>query len=155
MSANELNEICCNIQPILRAINLMLEIVKWSVPLLLIVLGTIDMFKAVVSGDEKMVKETQESFIKRLLYGVLIFLIPFLVKFVLSLISDNIVVDNQGLTDMNAWVVCWEPAVNNELICDSGQVETPSDEQENGYCSNSMYDNIGTCEGSGNIWYIY
>lgn len=117
MSANELNEICCNIRPILKAINLMLEIVKWSVPLLLIVLGTIDMFKAVLSGDEKVVKETQESFIKRLLYGVLIFLIPFLVDLVLSLISDNIQVDNQGLTDMNSWAACWKPAVNDELTC--------------------------------------
>ena len=155
MSEIELNEICCNIQPILRAVNLMLDIVKWSVPMLLIVLGTVDMFKAVASGDEKETKEAQDNFIKRLLYGLLIFLIPFLVNLILNTISDNITVDNQGLTDMKSWVACWEPAINNSLNCTVKQEGTviPDYEINRGYCSNSLYSNIEDCEANGNIWF--
>ena len=77
LDCTETVQMCCDIRPFLKIIRLVISIIQWSVPLLLIVLGTIDMFKAVVKADENATKEAQNTFIKRLLYGVVIFLVPF------------------------------------------------------------------------------
>ena len=54
-----------------------ITIVQWVIPVILIVLGMIDLGKAVTSNDEKQMKEAQKTLIKRVIYAVLVAIVRF------------------------------------------------------------------------------
>ena len=58
------------------------------IPIVLIVLGMLDMGKAVMSNDEKTMKENQNKLIKRIIYAVLVFLVVAIVKTVVSMVAN-------------------------------------------------------------------
>lgn len=71
--------------------NLIGTIVFWiqiAIPVILVLLGTIDLAKAVLAGDDKKVKESQNAFIKRLIYGAAVFFVIFIVQLVFGAIAD-------------------------------------------------------------------
>ena len=105
---------CCNLQPFLNIIRIVIRLIQYSVPLLLLVLGTIDMVKAVASGDEKVSKTSSQTFLKRLMYGVLIFLVPFLLRIVLRMVDKNIIKDNSDVST-TSWLSCWNYTMDNQL----------------------------------------
>jgi hypothetical protein len=77
------------IDPIVPAFtSLLVDAVKIIVPLLLIVYGMIDLAKAVMSNDEKTMKEAQGKLIKRFVYAVVIFFIVALVQLVFGMLAD-------------------------------------------------------------------
>ena len=59
------------------------------IPVIIILLGTIDLGKAVFSGDEKKVKEAQSTFIKRLIYGVAVFFVVVAVRLVFQALGSD------------------------------------------------------------------
>ena len=65
------------------------NIIKIVVPILLIVLGTIDFGKAIFVNDEGEMKKSQTKFIKRLIIAVAFFLVPTLLTLILN-IAHNI-----------------------------------------------------------------
>ena len=117
---DEVRQMCCDLKPFLVTIKILITIVQFSVPLLLIVLGTIDMFKVVASGDEKVASETKKTFISRLVYAAVIFIVPFLVELVFDLVSDLSLPNELDLTKPTSWVNCWA---------------SMSASGDNGYCS--------------------
>lgn len=72
---------------VFQVIGYILLIIKIIVPLILIVLGTIDFAKAALSGDDKSTKEAAVQFSKRVLIGLIVFFIPTILDFFLSLVS--------------------------------------------------------------------
>lgn len=77
------------IDPIVPAFtSLLVDAVKIIVPLFLIVYGMIDLAKAVMSNDEKTMKEAQGKLIKRFVYAVVIFFIVALVQLVFGMLAD-------------------------------------------------------------------
>lgn len=94
---------------ILKIVRTVLNIVQWVIPILLIVLVTFDLAKIVTTGnnDEKLVKEAQKKAITRVIYAVVIFLIPLLVKIVFDIVELPSLVGNG-----NDWHTCWESASN-------------------------------------------
>lgn len=66
-----------------------IDLVQVAVPVLLIVMGTIDLFKGITSSKDDEIKKGQQIFIKRLIIGALIFFIAVIVKFVISIIADS------------------------------------------------------------------
>lgn len=81
----------------LKALVLMLRI---AVPILMIVLGALDFVKAIFADDESQMKKAQGKFVKRLILGVCIFLIPSFLKLLLTIangIWGNIDTDFCGI----------------------------------------------------------
>ena len=77
-----------------------INIVKITIPILLIVLGSIDMAQAIFAQDDAGIKKAQGKFIRRLIIGVVIFLIPSMLKLILTIahgIWDNIDADFCGI----------------------------------------------------------
>ena len=68
---------------------MVIKVLQIAVPIGLIVMGTIDMAKAVIAGDEKKMKEAQKPFIKRIVSAVIVFLIPYIVSVVVGLVTSN------------------------------------------------------------------
>ncbi len=79
-----------------------IPIVQIFIPILLIVFGTIDLGKAVISSDDKEVKAAQGRLIKRIIYAVLIFFIVTFVTVVMNLVGTA------GEDGGSAWWECYE-----------------------------------------------
>jgi len=82
-------------------------ILQIGVPIILIVLGTLDLAKAVIASDEKQVKEAQSKLIKRCIYAVAVFFIVTLVNVILSMVATTAGDAATGITD---WRNCWNAA---------------------------------------------
>lgn len=93
---------CTYLNPIISIIKTVLNIVRWAIPIILIVIGTFDMMKAVIASKEDEIKAAQKLLIKRVIYAVIIFLIPTIVYFVFNIVSSTDGIDGTG----NFWD-CW------------------------------------------------
>ncbi len=82
-------------------------ILQIGIPIILIVLGTLDLAKAVIASDEKQVKEAQGKLIKRCIYAIAVFFIVTLVNVILSMVATTAGKDATGITD---WRNCWNHA---------------------------------------------
>ena len=94
---------CTYLNPIISIIKTVLSIVQWAIPIILIVIGTFDMMKAVVASKEDEIKAAQKLLIKRVVYAVIIFLIPTLVYLVFNIVSNTDGISGTG----NFWD-CWD-----------------------------------------------
>lgn len=94
---------------VVGAVKTIFTLIQIAIPGVLIVLGTIDMFKAMASGDEKKTKEAQRTFIRRLIYAVVAFLIPFIIRLVFNFVANNIGTEEgkTGQTAYNQFFACW------------------------------------------------
>ena len=92
---------------ILRIVRWVINIICWGVPIILIVLTVIDIAKVVISGniDDKLKKEVGNKVITRLIYAVIIFLVPTIVSVIFRFVPVSQSTVN-GLT----WKDCWDAA---------------------------------------------
>ena len=66
-----------------------MTVVQVAVPVILVVLGTIDLLKGITSSKEEEIKKGQQTFIKRLILAAMIFFVVVIAKFFISLIADT------------------------------------------------------------------
>ena len=97
---------CNDLGFLLRIIATILFYVRIIVPILLIILIILDFAKVVTgSADEKAKSEALNKAGKRLLYAVIVFLVPTLVNLIFKTVEKNAPSDNNG-TAMT-WASCW------------------------------------------------
>lgn len=72
-------------EDLLDMIKSVITIVKIAIPLILIVTGTMDFAQAIFSSNEDGIKKAQGKFTKRVIMAVVIFLIPSVLKVLLSI----------------------------------------------------------------------
>ena len=65
----------------------LITIIKIGIPIILIFFGMLDLGKAVMSNDEKVMKESQGKLIKRIIYAVLVFLIVAIVQLLVGVLN--------------------------------------------------------------------
>ena len=78
-SNTDYDNICSSDEGVKRALNIIstvISIVKWVAPLLIIVLGMVDFARASLSDDEQAINKATTSLIRRVISGIIIFLIP-------------------------------------------------------------------------------
>lgn len=93
-------------------ISAFVTILKIVVPIILIVLGMLDMAKAVMANEEKEMKEAQKKLIKRLIYAVVIFFVVALVQFLFSQL-DNADGQSGNNVDKGGTTSCINCFINN------------------------------------------
>lgn len=84
---------------IIEIINDILKYPRYIVPALVLVLGTVDFFKAVVAQKEDEMKKAQMTFIKRVIIGVMVFLVPVFINAIIWL--ANLAWKGLGYTTCN------------------------------------------------------
>lgn len=102
-------DVDCGDENLLNVLALIKQVVKYLqilIPIGLILMGTIDMGKAVIAGDGKKIKEAQKPFVKRLISAIIVFLIPFIVNLAINLVA----------TGGNEWATCWGEAKTYQKI---------------------------------------
>lgn len=71
-----------------------ITILQIAVPIILIIVGSIDLLKGVTAQKEDEIKKGQQILIKRIIVAALIFFIVVIVKFVVSVVADNTSANN-------------------------------------------------------------
>ncbi|MDO5568610.1 MAG: hypothetical protein Q4G04_00655 [bacterium] len=79
---------------------------QFGIPIILIVLGSIDLGKAVIASDDKKVKEAQGMLIKRCIYAVAVFFVVTIVSLVFGIFASSDTADEVGGTA--SWSTCWK-----------------------------------------------
>lgn len=74
---------------VLQLSNTVINILQIAVPIILIIMGSVDFVKAVSSQKEDDIKKAQGMFVKRLIMGALVFFIIVIVKLLISVIGGN------------------------------------------------------------------
>ena len=102
---DEAAQFCSETSNIWRLIGIIINISKIVIPIIIIILATLDLGKAVMAGDDKEIKEAQKMLIKRIIYGVVIFFVTTLVQAVFNLVGGN---------ENNDSSICWTCATKPE-----------------------------------------
>ena len=92
-----------NLLQVIHIVRTVINILQIAVPVALILWGTLDIGKAVIAGDENKMKEAQKPFIKRIVYAVIAFLVPFMVSIVMGYVGNT------------EWKNCWTAAKDVEV----------------------------------------
>lgn len=79
---------CTKLKEPLQFIGNIVFIFKILIPIIIIIFGTIDFFRAVIGAKDDEIKKSARSLLFRVLAGVAIFLIPTFVSLIFSLVSD-------------------------------------------------------------------
>ncbi len=125
-----LDSYCADLYPIIKIIKLFINLVRFAVPIILILYVTIDVAKAVIAGSEDEMKKNQNVIIKRLIYALAVFLVVSLVSFTMDLIADVGVSDLGGdPLDLSTWRSCWK-CKSKEACAAIDEKNTDKDEKE-------------------------
>ena len=102
------SDICAmdNLGPVWDVVGFIVRTIWYGIPLLLIILGSIDLGKAVIASKEDEVKKAWKAFGRRFLYAVGVFAVVWAVGAVFSLVSRTGGSAMEGY-DEAAWKVCW------------------------------------------------
>lgn len=100
---------CTELKPLIGVIKTVFNIIQFVIPIALLLFGTIDLGKAVISSDDKEVKAAQSRLIKRCIYAAAIFFIVLLVRLLMNVIGENQSVKT-GNANTGDWWTCWKRA---------------------------------------------
>ena len=101
---------CKGLLPFVKIIRQgLIPIVQIGIPIILIVLGTIDLGKAVVSSDDAEVKKAQGRLIKRCIYAVAVFFVATFVILLFNLVAQSDTKETD-IDNANSWTKCWDEA---------------------------------------------
>lgn len=97
-----------NLAFIFRILRYLFRAIKIVIPVILIIFAAIDMTKVVINADEKTKKEAGSKVVKRLIYAVILFLVPTLISLIFKAVDSNRVDDykNSGSAYNNDWKSC-------------------------------------------------
>lgn len=93
------------IGPIISFVKGIFTLIQWLIPIGLILMGSIDLGKAVLSSDDKEIKQATSKLIKRAIAAVAIFFIVIIVDLVMGLVGDS-----GADSDSTTWSDCWKNA---------------------------------------------
>ena len=109
-------DVCGELGFVVSIVSFILTIIQWAVPIILIIIGTIDLVKAVMAGKDDDIKKNQSVLIKRVVAAIIVFLVPLIVSVVMGLIGND------------DWKDCWQAKRNGDIkSLFSDQVIKPSD----------------------------
>ena len=80
----------------------LIPVIQIGIPIILIVLGMIDLGKAVIASDDGEVKKAQGRLIRRCIYAVAVFFVVTLVTLLFNLVAES-----SSKSGTNAWADCW------------------------------------------------
>ena len=75
-------------EKIAKTVHIIFLIIQIVVPVILVILGMIDLLKAVIAGKDDEIKKNQMIFIKRLIAAAIVFFVFVIVKLLISFVAD-------------------------------------------------------------------
>lgn len=100
-----------------NAISTIITVIKIVIPVLLVIFGMLDLMKSIVAQKEDEIKKGQQIFIKRLISGVLVFLVFTIVQFVIGFFA--------GDKDKNNIMTCAQCFINGKCTYNAQNGKCP------------------------------
>ena len=72
-----------------QVVSIAYTIIQIAVPVVLVVIGTLDLFKGITAQKEDEIKKGQQMFIKRLISAAIVFFVFAIVKIIISFAADD------------------------------------------------------------------
>ena len=94
---------CSDTSNIWHVLGYVVTVIKIVIPLILIVLGMVDLGKAVVSSDDKQISKSVTALIKRFIAAVVVFFVPTIVS---ALFNALAIMNDTEKADYNICVQC-------------------------------------------------
>lgn len=105
-NVGQVGGVCDGLEPVIRIIrDGILKYICILIPIALIIFAALDLGKAVIASDEKEVKGAQSRLIKRVIYAIVIFLVPQLVSLIMNVVAIGV-----GSENTTSWASCWNNA---------------------------------------------
>lgn len=100
---------CYGFDAIIRVIkDGVFPIIQIVIPIVLVVLCTLDLGKSVISSDDKENKKLLKRIVRRLVYAILIFFIVTVINLVFTMVGS--ITENETLI---RWSECWNNPMEN------------------------------------------
>ena len=71
-----------------------ITVIQIAIPIVLVVMGSLDLFKGLSAQKEDEIKKGQQMFIKRLIYAAIIFFVVVIAKLLISVVADSTTSNN-------------------------------------------------------------
>lgn len=97
---------CQDLAPVIKFIKAILQIIQLGIPIILIVMGSIDLGKAVLSSDDKEIKGATSKLIKRAIAAVAVFFVTTIVTLLMNLFASSGA--NEEVQGTASWKTCWD-----------------------------------------------
>lgn len=105
MNLVQVMDACEGLLPVVQFIKKgIFPIIQIGIPIILIVMGSIDLGKAVLSSDDKEIKGATSKLIKRAIAAVAVFFVVTIVSLLMGMFSKT------DIGQQNAWSKCWDEA---------------------------------------------
>ena len=72
-----------------KIIKIVYLVIQIAVPVVLVIVGSLDLFKGISAQKEDEIKKGQQIFVKRLIYAALVFFVFVIVKVLISAVADT------------------------------------------------------------------
>ena len=108
-------------------IHTIIVILKFCIPILLVVLGMLDLGKGVIASKEDEIKKGQQMFIKRLISAVFVFFVVTIVQLVVGFVDDK----NSGVMDCVNLILNGNKVESQSTNESQDQSETVPSENDN------------------------
>lgn len=109
-------------------------IIKFLVPILIIIMGSIDFLKAVMAQQDDQMKKAQSAFLQKVIAGALVFFVAVIVGWIIKLIAD---LDTSGETTAGNTFTCLNLILNGGYSKNDKDYFTPDDNSSTDDNSNS------------------
>lgn len=110
-------------QKIADIVKLIVKVIQIAVPVLLVVFGSFDLVKGLIAQKEDEIKKGQQTLIKRLIAGVIVFFVIALVKLLISAVAGNGDIWNCACQFIGDDCASSEPVEHNNGAINDGQNE--------------------------------
>ena len=103
---------CGKLEPVVRIVKALFDLLRFIIPIALLIFGALDLAKAVIASDEKEIKGATNKFVKRAIAAIAVFFAVTLVDIIMGLVGDS----STGTKDDKAasktssedWFECWK-----------------------------------------------
>lgn len=97
------NNLCGNssINSVIALVGYFIQIIYWIVPIVIIILGMTDYAKAIISNDEKSLTKATSTLVRRIVSGIVIFMVPTLISTFSSILLKYDITNNQFMICTN------------------------------------------------------
>ena len=115
---------CGGLLALAKLVYNIIKILVIVIPIILIILGTIDLGKAVVASDDKEIKAAQSLLVKRVIYAAVIFFVPVLITVIMNIVSGSTKnSDAYQIDDNDGWARCWNCATGKSGYDDAACIQ--------------------------------
>ncbi len=82
-------DMCDDLAPVLKIVGTVVKVIWILVPIILIIIGSTDMMKAVTEKDEKQIKDAQSKLLKRAIAAGIVFLLFPIVGVLMTIVGSD------------------------------------------------------------------